>query len=106
MTPHDTSNADRPLPDCAVVRPRAHGFGVTIEKSVVEAVLDESDHGLVPDARAERASDELLDALVEAFARVTASMPHDIVSDRREAAEALRTLRERTVPVHVTRRRR
>ena len=104
MTPHDSSNADRPFPDCAVVRLRSDGHGVTIEKSVAEAVLDESDHDLIPDARVDRASDELLDALTEAFARVSASMSQDIVSDRREAAATIRTLREQAVPVYVTRR--
>ncbi|MFC5970498.1 hypothetical protein ACFPYI_04065 [Halomarina salina] len=106
MTPHDPSNVDRPLPDCAVVQPHPDGTGVTIDKSVVEAALDESDHGLVPDVAEDRASDELLQTLTDAFTYVTPRMSPDIASDRREAAETIRTLHERAVPVYVRRRRR
>jgi len=112
MTTRDTQNPnpnrtrDPPLPDCAVVRPHSGGDGATIDKSVVEAALDEADHGLVPDTRDHLASDDLLDALANAFDSVTTPMSRDIVADRREAASAVRRLRADAVPVHVTRRRR
>ncbi|MWG35246.1 hypothetical protein [Halomarina oriensis] len=104
MSPQDPPNADRPLPDCPIVRPRRGGDSVVIDKSVVEAALDESEHGLVPDVQEYRASDDLLDALADAFDHVTPAMSHDIAADRRAAADAIRWLHDRTVPVYVVRR--
>lgn len=106
MTHHDPPDSNPPLPDCAVVRARPDGVGVTIDKSVVEAALDETDHGLVPDDRCHRATDDLLDVLVESFSRVSPFMDHDIVDDRHEAARALQYLHDSATPVYVTRRER
>jgi hypothetical protein len=103
MTPN-SPDADPPRLDCTVVSPHRDGDGVVLDKSVVEAALDERDHRLVPDGRRHRASDELLDAVADALTHPVPSRPADIAADCREAARVLRRLRRETVPVYVTRR--
>ncbi|MFD1511969.1 hypothetical protein [Halomarina rubra] len=104
MTPHNPPGPDPSVPDSPVVRPRPDGLGVTIDKSVVEAILDETDHGLVPDGRSQRAPEDLLDALVDAFTQVSPWMDPDVVADCRGAARTIRALRDDATPVYVTRR--
>jgi hypothetical protein len=75
-----------------------------IPKSVVEARLDASDHGLIPDQCRAPASDALFDALIDAFSTVSPAAPAGHARAAEEAADVLRELRDRGRRLYVVRR--
>lgn len=72
-------------------------------KSIAEARLHPSDHGLIPDQRRAPASDALIDALIDSFATVPPATPTGHVRAAEEVADVLRELRDRGRPLYLVR---
>lgn len=110
MVQHDANDTDdgaddaiEPTTRSDAVRRRydEHGAAFAVPKTVAESVLGEDDHDLLPAGRCERAGDDLLEALIDAFA----DTPRDPgrATMRREAAETLRAIRDEGAHVYVER---
>lgn len=100
--PDDAHDAIEPTARSDVVRRRHDDeLAFAIPKTAAEAILDGDDHGLLPPGRCAPASDDLLAALIDAFA----DTPRDPgrATMRREIAGRLREIRANDVPLYVER---
>lgn len=99
----DDADDIEPTARSDVVRRRydEDGAAFAVPKTVAEAILDETHHDMLPAGRCEPASDDLLGALIDAFA----DTPRDPgrATMRREAADTLRAIRDEDAPLYVER---